>query len=102
MGNGIGHGIQNTHTTPAGNGKHLHKIILTFLGGRPSVCRIICVIRDFLDTPGRLEDLPVPGPGGLLILVFGELTDNLTRRRNDLLESEESAIRNFTVTPSVV
>ena len=98
MGNVTGHGIQKTHTTPAGNGKHLH--ILTFLGGRASVCRIICAIRDFLDTPGRLEDLPVPG--GLLILVFGELTENLTRRRNDLLESEESAICNFTVTPSVV
>ena len=81
MGNVIGHGIQKTRTTPAGNGKHLH--ILTFLGGRASVYRIICAIRDCLDTPGMLEDLPVPG--GLLILAFGELIENLTRRRNDLL-----------------
>ena len=94
MGNVIGHGIQKTRTTPAGNGKQLH--ILTFLGGRESVCRIICAIRDCLDTPGMLEDLPVPG--GLLILVFGELTENLTRRRNDRRnDSEESAIREFTV-----
>ena len=81
MGNVIGHGIQKTRTTPAGNGKHLH--ILTFIGGRASVCRIICAIRDCLDTPGMLEDQPVPG--GLLILAFGELIENLTRRRNDLL-----------------
>ena len=81
MGNVIGHGIQKTRTTPAGNGKQLH--ILTFLGGRESVCRIICAIRDCLDTPGMLEDLPVPG--GLLILAFGEVIENLTRRRNDLL-----------------
>ena len=72
---------KKTRTTPAGNGKHLH--ILTFLGGRASVCRIICAIGDCLDTPGMLEDLPVPG--GLLILAFGELIENLTRRRNDLL-----------------
>ena len=81
MGNVIGHGIQKTRTTPAGNGKQLH--ILTFLGGRESICRIICAIRDCLDTPGMLEDLPVPG--WLLILAFGELIENLTRRRNDLL-----------------
>ena len=89
VGNVIGHGIQKTRTTPAGNGKQQH--ILTFLGGRESVCRIICAIRDCLDTPGMLEDLPVPG--WLLILAFGELNE-APKRSSD---SEESAIRDFTV-----
>ena len=71
------HGIQKTRTTPAGNGKQLQ--ILTFLDGRESVCKLVCVIGDCLDTPGRLEDLPG------VFLVFGELTKNLTRRRSDQL-----------------
>ena len=73
MGNVIGHGIQmseKTRTTTRKQWQPLH--VLTFLGGRESVCKIICAIGDCLDTSGRLEDLP----GGLLILVFGELTDN--------------------------
>ena len=73
MGNVIGHGIQmseKTRTTTRKQWQQLH--VLTFLGGRESVCKIICAIGDCLDTSGRLEDLP----GGLLILVFGELTDN--------------------------
>ena len=56
----------------------MKRLVLTSLGGRESVCKIICAIGDCLDTSGRLEDLP----GGLLISVFGELTENLTRRRN--------------------
>ena len=71
------HGIQKTRTTPAGNGKQLQ--ILTFLDGRDSVCKLVCAIGDCLDTPGRLEDLPG------VFLVFGELTENLTKRRNDQL-----------------
>ena len=55
------HGIQKTRTTPACkhaacNGKQVQ--ILTFLEGRESVCKLVCAIRDCLDTPGRLEDLP--------------------------------------------
>ena len=50
------HGIQKTRTSPAGNGKQLQ--ILTFLDGRESVCKLVCVIGECLDTPGRLEDLP--------------------------------------------
>ena len=73
------HGIQKTRTTPAGNGKQLQ--ILTFLDyGRESVCKLVCTIGDCLGTPGRLEDLP-----GGFFLVFGELTENFTRRRNDQL-----------------
>ena len=72
------HGIQKTRTTPAGNGKQLH--ILTFLDGRESVCKLVSAIGDCLDTPGRLEDLP-----GVFFLVFGELTENLTRGRKDQL-----------------
>ena len=60
------------------NTKQLH--ILPFIDGRESVCKIIGAIGDCLDTPGRLEDLP-----GGFFLVFGELTDNLTRHRNELL-----------------
>ena len=45
------HGIQKTRTTPAGNGKQLQ--ILTFLGGRKSVCKLVCAIGDCLGTPGR-------------------------------------------------
>ena len=56
-------------TTTRKQWQQLH--VLTFLGGRESVCKIICAIGDCLDTSGRLEDLP----GGLLFLVFGELTD---------------------------
>ena len=73
VGNVIGHGIQmseKTRTTARKQWQQLH--VLTFLGGRESVCKIICAIGDCLDTSGRLEDLP----GWLLILVFGELTDN--------------------------
>ena len=73
MGNVIGHGIHMSEKTRATTRKQWQQLhVLTFLGGRESVCKIICAIGDCLDTSGRLEDLP----GGLLILVFGELTDN--------------------------
>ena len=82
MGNIIGHVTEykrRAQRPPAMvNTKQLH--ILPFLDGRKSVCKIICAIGDCLDTPGRLEDLP-----GSFFLVFGELTENLTRHRNELL-----------------
>ena len=84
VGNVIGHGIQmseKTRTTTRKQWQQLH--VLTFLGGRESVCKIICAIGDYLDTSGRLEDLP----GGLLILVFGELTDNDILKKVRSLES---------------
>ena len=68
-------------TTTRKQWQQLH--VLTFLGGRESVCKIICAIGDCLDTSGRLEDLP----GGLLSLVFGELTDNDILKKVRSLES---------------
>ena len=70
-----------TRTITRKQWQQLH--VLTFLGGRESVCKIICAIGDCLDTSGRLEDLP----GGLLILVFGELTDNDILKKVRSLES---------------
>ena len=83
------HGIQKTRTTPAGNGKQLQ--LLTFLDGKESVCKLVCAIGDCLDTPGRLE-----GSARSFFLVFGELTENFTRRRNDQLLKKVRALATVT------